>query len=59
MDPLDSNNLNIMISQKNQDLLEDLFQKKQNDINMICDEMQKQAKEDSNPANTFNLLQNI
>ena len=49
MEPIDSSNLNIMISPHNQDILDELFQKRQNDINLTCDEMQKQAKENADP----------
>ena len=43
MDQLNSNDLDIMISPDNQDLLEDLFEKKDKEVQTICDDMLKEA----------------
>ena len=44
MDQLNPNDLDIMISPDNQDLLEDLFEKKDKEVKTIYDEMQKEAQ---------------
>lgn len=41
MEYLNANDLDIMISPENQDLLDELFDKKEKEVRQICDELQK------------------
>ena len=47
MEQLNAGDLDIMISPENQDLLDDLFDKKEKEVKIICDELQKAAQDQS------------
>ena len=47
-----------MISPENQDRLDDLFVDKENEIKLICDELLKEAKQETDTSKNFKVLQN-
>ena len=45
MELLNADDLDIMISPENQDILDDLFDRKEKEVKTLCDELQRVAKE--------------
>lgn len=58
MELLNPNDLDVMISPDNQDLLDDLFDKKEQEVKNTCDDMLKEAKADTDVSKTFKVREN-